>query len=198
MKRKFKLADGTVGMLDTDTGDFEPEGSASKEGGEEPQFPMKGYENVPPEKGLVHEDPIGDMLVGNAVAGGLPKLLEAAGGAVGRAGATATTRLATKTAEEEAARLAAKAAPKIPESPIRKLGNVVEKAVDLHHPLKPVVNGAAHLLEGPIDRRLASPALNRAAGAMTAWAPASKPAAWLAYLMGHGLSDEDTTPNGGQ
>ena len=207
MKRKFKTSDGVVGMLDTDTGDFTPDTQAAPEG-ERPQFPMPGYENTPPEKGLIHEDPIGDVLVGNAVAGGLPKLLEAAGAGLSRAGASATTRLAAKTAEEEAARIAAAgAAPKVPVSPVRKVANLVEKAVDLHRPLKPIGDAAARVAEGPVDRMIASPMLSNAASAASRAGSGSSllgdvapPGAGLLYLLGHpmsrmwGMGDQGPSP----
>lgn len=193
MKRRFKLADGTIGMFDTDTGEFTPGESAPTEASGETKFPMPGYENVPPEPGLKHEDPIGDMIVGNAVAGGLPKLLEAAGAGLSQAGANATTRLASRTAEEEAARLAERAAPKPQVSPVRKLGNVVEHAVDLHHPLRPIVNGAVRMAETPFDRLMASAPVARAASLGQSGIPGTQPGAYLLYLLGHGLSPDENT-----
>lgn len=197
MKRKFKLADGTVGMLDTDTGDFTPGESAAAEASGETKFPLPGYENVPPEPGLKREDPIGDMIVGNAVAGGLPRLLEAAGAGLSRAGANATTRLATRATEEEAARLAVReGATATPASPIRRAADAVGHMIDLHHPARPLANAAANMAEGPVDRLLASSPVARTASRMTSMSrvPGLQPGAYLMYLLGHGLGEEDTQP----
>lgn len=193
MKRRFRLKDGTVGMLDTDTGDFTPGETAHvqpEQAGGQPQFPMPGYENVPAEPGLTREDPIGDVIVGNAVAGGLPKLIEAAGARLGAAGANATTRLATRTAEEEAARVANASSPKAPVSPVRKIGDALGRAVDLHHPLKPAMSAVARMAETPLDRLFASPTIAKAASMAQSGIPGTRPGAYLLYLLGHGLSDD--------
>lgn len=190
MKRRFKLADGTIGALDTDSGEFTPDAPAPPppEGGNDGPLantPEAAYLREHPAPGLEQEDPIGDVLVGNAVAGGLPKLLEAAGSGLARAGANATTRLATRTAEKEAANAAQAGATVVTRGPVRKLGDLIEKAVDLHHPLKPATDLAVKLSEGPVDRALASPALARTASAMTRVAPSAGGLGWLLDALGH-------------
>lgn len=192
MKRRFKLADGTVGSLDTESGDFTPDTaapvSASPDGGDDrfaADTPEAAHWRDHPEPGLVHEDPIGDVIVGNAVAGGLPKLVEAGGSWLAKAGANATTRLAAGAAEREAAKAAQAGASAVTKSPVRKLGDLVEKAVDLHHPLKPATDLAVNLAEGPVDRALASPAVARAASTATRVAPSARGLAWFLDALGH-------------
>lgn len=189
MKRRFKLADGTVGSLETDTGvftpDASPDGAAQDDSVAKPHFPLPGYEDVPSEKPLINEDPIGDVIVGNAVAGGLPKVVREVGGALGKAGANAITRLAARAVEQEAAHAAASVAPEVPASPVSKLGDLVSKAIDLHHPLKPATNLVTKVAEAPVDRALASPATARVAAAASGAGAGTKGAGWLMYLLGH-------------
>lgn len=192
MKRRFKLADGTVGSLDTDSGEFTadaaPPSAAPPDGANDAPLgnsPEAAYLREHPAPGLEHEDPIGNVIVGNAVAGGLPKLLEAAGSGLARAGANATTRLATRAAEKEAANAAQTGVQAVTKSPVRKIGDLVEKAIDLHHPLKPATDLAVRLAEGPVDRALASPAVARAAATATRAAPASSGFGWLLDALGH-------------
>lgn len=176
---KAALARKALGMLPP------PAPSDGGNGGPLANTPEGAYWRDHPEAPLEHEDPIGDVIVGNAVAGGLPKLIEAAGSGLARVGANATARLAARTMEQEAANAAQAGASSATKSPVRRLGDLVEKAVDLHHPLKPVTDLAVNLTEGPVDRALASPATARVASAATRVAPHTGGLAWLLDALGH-------------
>jgi hypothetical protein len=180
VKKTFKLADGTVGTLDTDTGDFtpNPEGTNDAPLANSPEARQLAEHPAP---GLEHEDPIGDVIVGNAVAGGLPKLLGAVGKRMASAGANATTRLATR-AVEKAAEAAAPEA--VPASPLHAVGEF------LHAPVKNAVNAGVRAAEAPLDRVLASPATARAAKAAAVAAGAGAPGGLMYFLHLLGQSGE--------
>lgn len=159
-------------------------------GAEEPvvpaKFPMPGYENVPPEPGLVPEYPVESAIISSAaapmVAAGLGKLGGAIGSKLGEANTNAIARIAARTAAaSEAAARAGSEVPAVPASTISKVVHAVS------HPVQALAHAAGKAAEPVVDRRLASPLVAKIAAAAKAGNPVAQ--RWLAQAGLAGASE---------